>query len=283
MRPYIGRMIDGDRIRSAFSAGDYPTLVALVRAAASPEAIAGLDGPLPREIAVEAVGEIQGAASDAEAMILLGTALWEVPGSELLAMAIMRSAVEAGSQEGVLVLAEALEWFGAHEQAIPLLENARRRGAGESAKIAALLGRARNTIGEGSADVEALLREGATEHPWAGVEYAKVLSARGAYQEAAAILQPLVQQQEYGAALLLGNLLCDELHDQAGAMNAYLEGIATGDAFSALNLAIMLWQRGDALEADRFRRLAREMGDLTEWPDEDFWGEGGPGGDGGGH
>ena len=267
-------MIDSDRIRSAFSAGDYPTAVALARAAASPEALAGLDGLLPRETAVDAVGLIQGAASDAEAMFLLGAALWELPGSELLAMAIMRSAVDAGSPEGLLALAEALEWFGAFEQAIPLLEKARSQGMGDSAKIAALLGRARSVLGERSADVEALLREGATEHRWAGVEYARVLRERGAYREAAEILQPLVQQQEYGAATLLGNLLCDELHDHAGAMNAYRLGIATGDAFSALNLAIMLWQRGDALEADRFRRLAREMGDLTEWPDEDFWAEG---------
>jgi len=107
------------------------------------------------------------------------------------------------------------------------------------------------------------------------IERAIRLRERGAAGEARDMLIPLVERGVFGAAIVLGNVLGDDLGDQAGARDAYQRGIESGDAYSAFNLGLSFCGSGDRIEAERYFSLAREMGDETEPPDLDECGDGG--------
>jgi Flp pilus assembly protein TadD len=109
--------------------------------------------------------------------------------------------------------------------------------------------------------------EAAEEYPEFGVEYAKALHERGADEKAIAVLRPLVDSDVYGAALQLGNLL-SESPDLDGAIEAYLKGVESKDAHSAMNLAILYHQEGSEVNSRYYKLVARELGDMTEWPDD---------------
>ena len=108
--------------------------------------------------------------------------------------------------------------------------------------------------------------------PHYGVTLSKLLVEQGRYDEARELLERLVEGGEYGAAIRLGNLLDAQFGDTSAAEHAYLKGVESGDGFSAFNLAILRHGKGDFEAAEYYRTIARAMGDLTIWPDEDLEG-----------
>lgn len=216
--------------------------------------------------AVQAIAE---APTLATALHELGGRLWDQPGSELIAVEILKEAAKLGAEGALISLAEALFWLGADEDAVIHLERARELRVGDPARVSGMLGEARLSLGDESRDVEDLLAEGAAVHPEFGVSYAKMLRIRGEHDAARAVLEALVHSNEYGAALHLGNLFDDEFGEAEAAISSYLRGIDTGDAHSAFNLAVLYYGRDDLVEAERFLRVAREMGDLTYFPNLD--------------
>ncbi|QMU96084.1 hypothetical protein FVO59_01900 [Microbacterium esteraromaticum] len=99
------------------------------------------------------------------------------------------------------------------------------------------------------------------------MEYAAVLTEGGKYAEARVVLEALMRAGVYGAALRLGNLLDDILGDTDAAVDAYAEGVQSGDAHAAYNLGALFYRDADYVESERYFELAREMGDTTEHPD----------------
>lgn len=124
--------------------------------------------------------------------------------------------------------------------------NVRAEGIGRPAWIAGLLGRARHQLGDSGDEVEELLRVASQEHFEFGVDYANLLRSREAYADAIPLLRDLVANDVPGSAIVLGNLLDDELDDPEGAIEAYRVGIEQGDSHGAYNLAILYHHRGAA-------------------------------------
>ena len=217
----------------------------------------------------EAVRAIAEAPTLAAALHELGGHLWDQSGNELFAVDILKEAAKLGAGGAFISLAEALFWLGADEDAVIHLARARELRVGDPAKVSGMLGEVRLSLGDASRDVENLLAEGAAVHPEFGVSYAKMLCVCGEHDAARAVLEALVDSNEYGAALHLGNLLDDVFGETEAAISSYLRGIDTGDAHSAFNLAVLYYGRDDLVEAERFLRVAREMGDLTYFPNLD--------------
>lgn len=96
-----------------------------------------------------------------------------------------------------------------------------------------------------------------------GIPLAQLILQQEREDEAASLLEGLVDAGVYGAALMLGNVLSHSPGSQVEAEAAYRAGIASGDAHSAHNLAAMLLERGDEDGARRFHLLAQEMGDQS--------------------
>lgn len=198
--------------------------------------------------------------SDADNLFSIGAEVWER--DELLALQIFREASEAGSAEATTALGDALNWLGADEDAIPALENAITRGTGKFRWLEGLLGESLLRSGDTDyARIVRLLESGMEESLHFGISLAKLLEERGDYMRARELLSSLVERDQYGAALLLGNLLTDRFGEPSQAEAAYLAGIESGDANSAHNLAVMLLQQGESMRAREFHELAQLMGD----------------------
>lgn len=217
----------------------------------------------------EVIDAVRGAASLENAIYQVGVGLWSIDGEELLALEILREANHHGSREAEVALGEALVWMGAYEEAITVLESACENKNGDKAKVLGLLGESRFAMGDQSEAIEELLREGASEYEEFGIDYATILRRRGAYNDAVSVLRTLAASGVFGSALLLGNILDDDLGDSDGARAAYLHGIQSGDAHSAYNLAVLLYRHDETDEARKYLALARRMGDMAEFPDLD--------------
>lgn len=211
---------------------------------------------------------VKQASCDANALHEFAGHLWDESGSELLACEVLRMAVQQGADDALVALGEALSWLGNYEEALQVLQTARESGVGDPVRVAGLLGDARYELGERDEEVERLLAKGASEYLEFGVHYAQMLRRRGEFDSAVDLLRNLVDAQQYGAALLLGNILADDIGEIEEAIGAYLRGIESGDAHSALNLSVVYWELGDEIQTSYFRRVARELGDMTEWADE---------------
>lgn len=96
-----------------------------------------------------------------------------------------------------------------------------------------------------------------------GVPLAQLLLERGSADDARELLERAVATDVHGAALLLGNLLAEMPGAFDAAESAYRAGIASGDAHSAHNVAVMLRDNGELARAAEFHELANRMGDLT--------------------
>lgn len=254
-------------VESARERSDYRSLVIAIQRGVKevgPEHAALI---LESEFSIEGLKSVETAATDADAVYLLGVELWAHRLGQLEAVAALREADALGSEEAVAFLGDVLNSLGAYGEAIGFLRRARNGRFGDPAWVAGLLGSSLSALGESGTEVEELLREGAERYADFGVDYAKVLRARGADSEAAVVLRPLVAEAVYGAALQLGNLL-SENSDIDGAVAAYLKGVESNDAHSALNLAILYHAEGLEAECQYYKLVARELGDATEWPDD---------------
>lgn len=236
-------------------AGSAPVLEALLAGRAS--------------AAAEAMAAVREAASLEYAIFEVGARLWSEDGQELLALEIFREAARRGSREAEAALGDALVWMGAYEDAITVLQSSRASRKGDQAKVSGLLGKSLFALGDQSAAVEELLREGAAEYEEFGLDHAMILLHRGSQGEAVTILRALTESGVFGSALLLGNILDDDLDDSEGAQTAYMKGIQSGDAHSAYNLAVLHYRHDRVAEARHYLAVARRMGDLSEFPDLD--------------
>lgn len=222
---------------------------------------------LGSEFLIDGLKNIEEAARDADAVYLLGVDLSARPDRQAEAVAALRMAESLGSEDAVAFLGDVLSSLGAHEEAVVFLRRARSAGFGNRAWVAGLLGPSLRELGESGPEAEELLREGAEMFADFGVDYAKALRARGAEDDAEAVLRSLVSDGVYGAAIQLGSLLSAK-SDIEGAIAAYLEGIQSKDGHSALNLAILLHDEGREADSRYYKIVARELGDMTDWPDD---------------
>lgn len=248
------------RVRDALHAGSYESVLSLLRSPGGQYDLVTLRALLPQVPLDHAALDGQ---SPVAALCALASEVWNV--DERLGVSMFRRAAELGFHDAIKALGEALNWMEDHESAIPWLKRAILVSDGDTARLKGLLGEslwARRTM-EDSAKVERLLREGMRDSPEFGLVLARVLLHEERREEARQLLEELVQKSVYGAALLLGNLLSSSLGDRDQAEQAYLAGIASGDAHSAHNLAVMLLELGDDRRADEYHRLAQKMGDLS--------------------
>lgn len=197
------------------------------------------------------------------ALLVLGGYVWDV--DERRAIAMFREAAEAGADGASATLGESLNWMGAHAEAAEWLLRAFERGEGNSSHLQGLLGESlwKGEVGCDASRIEELLRVGMESSSEFGIPLAQVLLKQGREDEAASVLQELVDAGVYGAALMLGNLLSRSPGNQVAAEAAYRSGIASGDAHSAHNLAAMLLEQGDEDGARDFHLLAQDMGDQS--------------------
>ncbi|MBE7955228.1 hypothetical protein ABTZ44_15565 [Microbacterium oxydans] len=256
-----------EEVKHAREASDYRSVAAAIKRGVDEVGSDHAAVLLESEFSVEGLKSIHDAETDADAVYLLGVELWGHSVGQLEAVVALREAESLGSEEAVAFLGDVLSSFGAHEEAIGFLRRARDRRYGNRAWVAGLLGASLYELGETGDEVEELLREGAEVFADFGVDYAKALRARGADDEAAVVLRPLVADGVYGAALQLGNLLSDN-SDIEGAVEAYLKGVESKDGHSALNLAILYHEEGQDADSRYYKLVARDLGDMTEWSDE---------------
>lgn len=244
----------------AFAAGRFLDFVKAVGGAEDGENHAFIGELIP---AVDLESVDLGQEPTAKALFELAALVWEV--DERLALSMFREAAVGGSTEALAALGENLQWMGHDEEAVVWLRKAIDAGAGNSLRLAGLLGEVLMRTG-GPAyrdEAESLLTMGLQESTEFGVPLAQLLLERGSADDARELLERAVATDVYGAALLLGNLLAEMPGAFDAAEAAYRAGIASGDAHSAHNLAVMLRDNGEVARAAEFHELANRMGDLT--------------------
>jgi tetratricopeptide (TPR) repeat protein len=129
----------------------------------------------------------------------------------------------------------------------------------QTAIVSGVLGHWRWDLGEG-ADVEALLRAGASAYPSARTDLGHLLQATDRVAEAEALYRDGVEAAEVESFLPLANLLVESGRLEE-AEQLYRYGFALGDAHSAFNLHLLLDDSGRPEEAQEWLRLAAEGGD----------------------
>jgi tetratricopeptide (TPR) repeat protein len=217
-------------------------------------------------ISEEALQAIQDTEDDGEALYNLAGALWGQSGGELEALEVFRQSLELDYLDAALALGESLLWMGDHEQATTFLKLTLDDQLLDAARRDGLLGDALHRAGTLEEALPYLRRGYVSNAAAFGLPLAETLLALGADDEAHETLVKLVNENVYGAAILLGNLL-EERDDHRGAINAYRRGVEQGDGFSAFNLGLVHHHLGDTESASEAFRRARQMGDLTEPPE----------------
>lgn len=220
-------------------------------------------------LAAEERRSVRDASNLGESLYELGVALWAQSGYEMVAVEIFSLAVVERSTRAVRTLGESLHWFGLSERALPWLRAASQDSQNDQAWLMGLMGEALIATEGDQEEAAACLRIGAGSYREFGVPLAKLLVQQSQWDSAQRLLKALVDEEIYGAALLLGNLMQDHFHDLAEAEWAYLRGIESSDAFSAYNLGLMYRAQGRSAEGEQAFLLARSMGDLTDPPSQE--------------
>ncbi len=127
---------------------------------------------------------------------------------------------------------------------------------------AGLLGEIYLDRGASDSVVEELLTSAVSEYPEFRVPLARLYPQKGDIDLATDIVRGAAKSSEYGAAIILGNILASQ-GDVPGAIRAYQQGIAEGDGHSAYNLYLLLLENDDLRGAKEALSRARSMGDLT--------------------
>lgn len=240
-----------------FEAGDYSGFIAALRSAS-----ASLRSRTIGEFLALAADKFEwdNGASDADLLYDLAAALWV--DNEPLALSVFREAALLGSDEAFAALGDAFNWMGDDTEAITWLRAALERGSGDRDWLEGLLGESLLRTGASPThEIEQYLNQGLKSSARFALPLALILINKGKIEDARDILERATQSGQYGAALALGNLLCDQYGDHAGAEQAYKLGIETGDAYSAHNLAVMLLGDGERKRAEVFHKIAIDMGD----------------------
>lgn len=202
-------------------------------------------------------------------MMEFAAELWDR--DELRGIAALKEAAGRGSVEAVGAVGRALLWMGDAASAREWLERALEAENCDSPHIRGDLGEALWALSaEDAPRIEGLLQSGMSASSHYGITLSKLLDEQGRFEEERLLLEELVHSDEYGAAIRLGNLLDAQFGDASAAEGAYSKGIESGDGFSAFNLAILRRKKGDPDGAAYYRTVARSLGDLSSWPDEDI-------------
>ncbi|WP_153004188.1 tetratricopeptide repeat protein [Microbacterium testaceum] len=211
------------------------------------------------------VHELRAAEDLATAMYVLGAHVWSEPAGEFEGLEILRTAASLGSAEATRSLGDALNWIGLYEESVPILEAALRSDPGDP-RLHGLLGLSLYEL-HLEKEAQPHLRIGLRVDSSLAIPLAHVRRGVGDEAEYQKLILEAVQSQVYGAHVLAGNLLAEQ-GDKDHAADLYRQGITSGDAHSAYNLACLLYEGGKLDEArDKFQ-LAREMGDLRLSPFE---------------
>lgn len=201
-------------------------------------------------------------APAADLLYDFASALWEY--DEPTALSVFREAARLGSDDAFAALGDALNWMGADAEAISWLRAAIERGVGDRSWLEGLLGESLLRAGQSSvAEVEYHLTQGLKSSTRFAIPLAQLLVEKGDFYSARDLLERATQDGQYGAAIVLGNLLCDRFDDHEAAEAAYKVGIQSGDAYSAHNLSVMLLNDGDGERAKHYHKLAMDMGDSS--------------------
>lgn len=265
------RAVEG-RFRRALASGRYDDAVAAIESErlcteGEQSLVWKLEDPEGR-VAPEDRIDVRNASSLGEALYELGVALWAQSGYEMVAVDVFSAAVAEGSTRAIRTLGESLHWFGFSERALPWLRAAAEDPQNDHAWMMGLLGEALVATGGDQQEAASCLSIGADAYREFGVPLAKLLVQQSHWDSAQRLLEALVEEQVYGAALLLGNLMQDHFHDYSRAEWAYRSGINSKDAFSAYNLGVLYWSQGRSTDAAEAFELARNMGDFTDPPAE---------------
>lgn len=191
----------------------------------------------------------------------LAIALWNV-GEHEASVRAFRQSLDSGCEEARIYLAESLVYLDRPLEARPELRQIIAAGGAAGERAAGLLGEDLfATDGRTDEEVLNLLARGSSVGREVAVAYARVLREHGRLDEAVHLLRDESAEGNDLAAIVLGNMLWDDLDDATGAEAAYLRGIELGDAFSAYNLSLLLEGQGRAEESQKWLAYAAGHGD----------------------
>jgi tetratricopeptide (TPR) repeat protein len=194
---------------------------------------------------------------DPEALMRLGSALWEV-GDEEAAREVYRDAARKGDDPEALVELAFLErQRGQHDAALALVLEAVEADNDLARGVLACW----QWLATRDVRLESDLRAGADVYSSARAALAELFLATGRVHEARTTLETGAKLGEDVCFLPLGNFYRDELRDFAAARRAYLSGIEAGDAHCHYNLARLLEFLGDTPAAEEHYRLGAAAGD----------------------
>ncbi|WP_153001281.1 tetratricopeptide repeat protein [Microbacterium testaceum] len=199
----------------------------------------------------------------ATAMYILGAYVWSEPTGELEGLHILRASADLGSVDAVRALGDALNWMGLYEESMPVLKTALQNEP-HDARLHGLLGLSMYEL-HLDEDAQFHLRTGLQADPLLAVPLAQIRRRAGDESEYRDLITEAARLNVYGAHVLAGNLLAEQ-GDNDQAMELYRQGILSGDAHSAFNLACLLYEVGRMEDARQEFVLAREMGDLRMSP-----------------
>ncbi|GAA3620649.1 hypothetical protein GCM10022223_41900 [Kineosporia mesophila] len=194
----------------------------------------------------EAVDAYRAAAEmgDPDAFLNLGIHHEELQGWASAEVAY-RHAETAGDARAILALGDLWRWHGDPAAAKDLLQKAASRGDAYSAGYLGVWLRDEDS----TADVEALLRQGADVDDDARSDLAWILRARGHFDEAENLLRRGVNTGHLDSSIKLALLLEEDRHDLAGAEDVLRQAAAAGELFAWNNLGTLLRDQRRFFEA----------------------------------
>jgi tetratricopeptide (TPR) repeat protein len=196
------------------------------------------------------------AGGETDACFNLGIVLEEL-GDLAGARRAYEGAVAAGDTKGWVHLAWLAEDVDDRDGAVAAMTS----GAATGDRLAAAVLASWRWDATGDPALEEELRLGAERYTEARADLGQLLRRAGRLEEARAVLERGVELGEVPSMLPLGNLLSDDLEDDAAAERAYRSGIAAGDAFCHNNLGVLLLDRGDVAGAAEQFMLGELSGD----------------------
>lgn len=253
----------GERMNRTISSGnDYEAFLRRVRATDSNDQVTYVTAS-GVVLSQALVNELCTAEGPATAMYLLGAYVWSEPAGELEGLEIFRTAATLGSVSAVRALGDALNWMGLYEESVPVLEAALRNEP-DDPRLHGLLGLSMYELklDEGA---QLHLRIGLRADPSLAIALAHIRRRVGDEVEYRDLITEAAHRDVYGAHVLAGNFFAEQ-GDRVRAADLYRQGILSGDAHSAFNLACLFYDDGQLEEARRNFHLAREMGDLRVSP-----------------
>jgi len=220
--------------------------------------------PCVAESSVDEWLTVAGADTFGDSLFNLSVLFWTPEGYQAAAVQAARLAIEHGSEDAPVALAQFLLWLGDTVEATDILRRTIDDHAPGLERAQFLLGRHfAEEFGRVDEETRDLLVSALPTEPDARVPLAKVERGRGDLVAAVQLLSAAADTGDPTAAIRLGNLYADDLDDPAAAELAYRRGIELGDPFSAYNLGLLLEGSGRENESIPLYRWAAAGGDAS--------------------